>query len=129
MSKYGVLVFRGQVLMADEQIATATTFGPLDVGQKRVFKRPGRLSDERLIDISNLDAEGKVSRRDSPRNLSNFANQLWHSDSSFMRPRAAYSMLYALVTPSWGGNTESADLRAPRGMRSTSARAATSNAS
>ena len=64
MNDYGVLVFRGQPLTADEQIAIATTFGPLDVGLKRVFKRPERLSDERLIDISNLDAEGKVSRRD-----------------------------------------------------------------
>src|SRR5262249_51867115 len=53
-----------------------------------------------------------VQRRDSPKNLSNFANQLWHSDSSFMRPRAAYSMLHALVIPSWGGDTEFADLRA-----------------
>ena len=112
MNEYGVLVFRGQPLTADEQIGFATAFGPLDVGLKRVFKRPERLGDERLIDISNLDAEGKVSRRDSPKNLSNFANQLWHSDSSFMKPRAAYSMLHALVTPSWGGNTEFADLRA-----------------
>jgi alpha-ketoglutarate-dependent 2,4-dichlorophenoxyacetate dioxygenase len=53
-----------------------------------------------------------VARRDSPKNLSNFANQLWHSDSSFQNPRAAYSMLQALVLPSWGGTTEFADLRA-----------------
>jgi alpha-ketoglutarate-dependent 2,4-dichlorophenoxyacetate dioxygenase len=54
---------------------------------------------------------GNVAKRDSPKNLSNFANQLWHSDSSFMNPRAAYSMLHCLVKPSWGGNTEFADLR------------------
>jgi len=29
-----------------------------------------------------------------------------------MNPRAAYSMLHAVITPSWGGNTEFADLRA-----------------
>ena len=112
MNEYGVLVFRGQPLTSDEQIAFASSFGPLDIGLKRVFKRPERLGDDRLIDISNVDLEGGVSRRDSPKNLSNFANQLWHSDSSFMRPRAAYSMLHAVVTPSWGGNTEFADLRA-----------------
>jgi alpha-ketoglutarate-dependent 2,4-dichlorophenoxyacetate dioxygenase len=112
MNQYGVLVWRGQPLTAQQQLNFSQSFGPLDIGLKRVFQRKERLEDERLIDISNVDAQGNVAGRDSPKNLSNFANQLWHSDSSFMKPRAAYSMLYALVTPSWGGNTEFADLRA-----------------
>jgi len=111
MNRYGVLVWRGQPLTAQQQIAFATAFGPLDIGLKRVFKRPERLEDERLIDISNVALDGTVQKPDSPKNLSNFANQLWHSDSSFMNPRGAYSMLHALVTPSWGGDTEFADLR------------------
>jgi len=111
MNEHGVLVWRGQPLSAQQQIDFATSFGPLDIGLKRVFKRPERLEDERLIDISNVDAQGNVTRRDSPKNLSNFANQLWHSDSSFMNPRAAYSMLHCVIKPSWGGDTEFADLR------------------
>ena len=111
MNEHGVLVWRGQPLTAQQQIDFATSFGPLDIGLKRVFKRPERLEDERLIDISNVDAQGNVTRRDSPKNLSNFANQLWHSDSSFMNPRAAYSMLHCVIKPSWGGDTEFADLR------------------
>ena len=111
MNEHAVLVFRGQPLSAQQQLNFAKTFGPLDIGLKRVFKRPERLEDERLIDISNVDAEGNVAKRDSPKNLSNFANQLWHSDSSFMNPRAAYSMLHCVIKPSWGGNTEFADLR------------------
>jgi alpha-ketoglutarate-dependent 2,4-dichlorophenoxyacetate dioxygenase len=112
MNEYAVLVWRGQSLTGPHQIDFAKSFGPLDLGLKKVFKRPERLEDERLIDISNVDAQGNVARRDSPKNLSNFANQLWHSDSSFQNPRAAYSMLHALVLPSWGGTTEFADLRA-----------------
>ena len=112
MNQHAVVVFRGQPLTAQQQINFAKSFGPLDIGLKRVFKRPERLEDERLIDISNVDMQGNVTKRDSPKNLSNFANQLWHSDSSFMNPRAAYSMLHAVITPSWGGNTEFADLRA-----------------
>ena len=111
MNEHGVLVWRGQPLSAQQQIDFATSFGPLDIGLKRVFKRPERLDDERLIDISNVDAQGNVARRDSPKNLSNFANQLWHSDSSFMNPRAAYSMLHCVIKPTWGGDTEFADLR------------------
>ena len=90
MNEHGVLVWRGQPLTAQQQINFATSFGPLDIGLKRVFKRPERLEDERLIDISNVDAQGNVARRDSPKNLSNFANQLWHSDSSFMKPRRLF---------------------------------------
>jgi alpha-ketoglutarate-dependent 2,4-dichlorophenoxyacetate dioxygenase len=112
MNRYAVLVWRGQPLTAQQQLRFANSFGPLDIGLKRVFKRPERLEDERLIDISNVDAQGQVARRDSPKNLSNFANQLWHSDSSFMNPRAAYSMLHSVINPSWGGQTEFADLRA-----------------
>jgi alpha-ketoglutarate-dependent 2,4-dichlorophenoxyacetate dioxygenase len=112
MNQYAVLVWRGQSLTGQQQINFAKSFGPLDLGLKKVFNRPERLEDERLIDISNVDAQGKVARRDSPKNLSNFANQLWHSDSSFQNPRAAYSMLHALVLPSWGGTTEFTDLRA-----------------
>lgn len=111
MNEYAVLVWRGQPLTAQQQLTFAKSFGPLDIGLKRVFKRPERLEDERLIDISNVDAQGNVAKRDSPKNLSNFANQLWHSDSSFMNPRAAYSMLHCVITPSWGGDTEFADLR------------------
>lgn len=111
MNEHAVLVFRGQPLTAQQQIDFAQSFGPLDIGLKRVFKRPERLEDERLIDISNVDAQGNVAKRDSQKNLSNFANQLWHSDSSFMNPRAAYSMLHCVIKPSWGGNTEFADLR------------------
>ncbi|WP_038206921.1 TauD/TfdA dioxygenase family protein [Xenophilus azovorans] len=111
MNEHAVLVWRGQPLTAQQQLDFARAFGPLDIGLKRVFKRPERLEDERLIDISNVDAQGNVAKRDSPKNLSNFANQLWHSDSSFMDPRAAYSMLHCVIKPSWGGDTEFADLR------------------
>ena len=111
MNDHAVLVFRNTPLTPQQQIGFAKSFGPLDIGLKRVFKRPERLEDERLIDISNVDAQGNVAKRDSQKNLSNFANQLWHSDSSFMDPRAAYSMLHCVIKPSWGGDTEFADLR------------------
>lgn len=112
MNQYAVLVWRNQPLSQAQHIAFSESFGPLDIGLKRVFKRKERLDDERLIDISNVDLNGELHKRDSPKNLSSFANQLWHSDSSFMNPRAAYSMLHALVIPSEGGNTEFCDLRA-----------------
>jgi alpha-ketoglutarate-dependent 2,4-dichlorophenoxyacetate dioxygenase len=79
MNEYAALVWRGQPLTAQQQIACAKSFGPLDIGLKRVFMRPERLEDERLIDISNVDAQDNVANRDSPKNLSKFTNMLWHS--------------------------------------------------
>ena len=112
MDKYAVLVWRGQPMTPEEQMRFAASFGRLDNGLKKVFKRKERLPYEELIDISNVGYDGKVVARDAPKNLSNFANMLWHSDSSFQNPRAAYSMLSAVVLPSWGGDTEFTDLRA-----------------
>jgi alpha-ketoglutarate-dependent 2,4-dichlorophenoxyacetate dioxygenase len=37
---------------------------------------------------------------------------LWHTDSSYQRPAAKFSMLRAVVVPSRGGETEFADCRA-----------------
>ncbi len=40
------------------------------------------------------------------------ADRLWHSDSSFRPVPAKYSLLSGRVLPSWGANTEFADMRA-----------------
>ena len=39
-------------------------------------------------------------------------DRLWHSDSSFRPVPAKYSLLSGRVLPSWGANTEFADMRA-----------------
>jgi tripartite-type tricarboxylate transporter receptor subunit TctC len=64
MNEHAVLVFRGQPLTAQQQVTFATSFGPLDIGLKRVFKRPERLDDERLIDIIQRRCD---RRRRAPR--------------------------------------------------------------
>jgi alpha-ketoglutarate-dependent 2,4-dichlorophenoxyacetate dioxygenase len=112
MDRHGVLVFRDQPLDQDQQIAFAGAFGTLDIGLRRATKQPHRFKYEELIDISNVAADGSIAERDSRRVASMVANQLWHSDSSFQSPAAKYSMLSAVVLPSWGGETEFADLRA-----------------
>src|SRR4249920_2502121 len=113
MDKYAVLVFRGQKLDEDQQIACARQFGPLDLGLRKIRKgQPHRFKHDELADISNVQADGKVAPRDHAKIVSNIANQLWHSDSSFQKPAARYSMLHAVAIPAQGGETEFADLRA-----------------
>ena len=111
MDEYGVLVFRKQLLTEEQQLDFARQFGPLDIGFGKVKGRAHRLQYRELGDISNLDLDGNVAARDSQKIVGNLANQLWHSDSSFQKPRAKYSMLYALTIATQGGDTEFADLR------------------
>ena len=113
MDRYAVLVFRGQKLDEDQQLAYARQFGPLDVGLRKIRKgQPHRFRHDELADISNVTVDGKVAPRDHAKIVNNIANQLWHSDSSFQKPAARYSMLHAVVIPSKGADTEFADLRA-----------------
>ena len=113
LDRYAVLVFRGQSLDEDRQVAFAKSFGPLDMGLKKLRKgAPDRFRHAELIDLSNTTADGALVARDSAKLYSNIANQFWHSDSSFQKPAARYSMLHAFVVPSKGGETEYADLRA-----------------
>ena len=66
-----------------------------------------------MADLSNLNKErhgGPARRR--PRLFFKLGDRLWHSDSSFRPAPAKYSLLSARAIPSWGANTEFADMRA-----------------
>jgi alpha-ketoglutarate-dependent 2,4-dichlorophenoxyacetate dioxygenase len=112
MDRHAVLVFRNQPLDQDQQIRLAQSFGPLDLGLRKVKGGAHRFKYAELADISNVTVDGAVAAREHAKIVGNVANQLWHSDSSFQRPRAKYSMLSAVVVPPEGGETEFADLRA-----------------
>ena len=111
MDLHGVLVFPGQNLSQDAQIAFAQAMGPLELGFRRIKTGAHRLKYNELADISNVTTDGEIAAREHTKIVSNLANQLWHSDSSFQKPRAKYSMLSASVVPAFGGETEFADLR------------------
>lgn len=88
--------------------------GPLETCiQAKFFKKlGGRITNEAVSDISNLDASGKVAPNGSKMHELNISNQFWHSDASYDRHPFRYSMLSAVQVPEWGGETEFADLRA-----------------
>lgn len=113
LDRYAVLVLRGRPVGPEQQLAFTRAFGPLDIGLKKVRRgQPDRLGYDELADISNLDETGAIAARTHRRIVGNIANALWHSDSSFQKPAARYSMLHAIVVPPKGGETEYADLRA-----------------
>ena len=112
MDQFAVLVWRDQPLDDDQHMAFTKWFGPLDPGLVSVTKRGSRFNQSGFIDIANVGEDGSILPRDDRSVTGSIANQLWHTDSSFMQTIAKYSLLAARVIPDSGGDTEFADLRA-----------------
>jgi alpha-ketoglutarate-dependent 2,4-dichlorophenoxyacetate dioxygenase len=113
IDRFGVLVFRGQDITNDQQVAFTRAFGELEpayfVPGDNV--QAGRIPSE-INDVSNLDRDGKPLPRDDRQRLFQLGNLLWHSDSSYKATPAKYSILCARAIPDRGGDTEFADMRA-----------------
>jgi alpha-ketoglutarate-dependent 2,4-dichlorophenoxyacetate dioxygenase len=107
-----VLVFQGEPLSEEQQIAFSTRFGPISGPQGVLQTNIKRRVSDKLVDISNLDEQNRVLDINDRRRMFALGNQLWHTDSSFKRIPAKYSMLHAhCVTPE-GGETQFTDMRA-----------------
>jgi alpha-ketoglutarate-dependent 2,4-dichlorophenoxyacetate dioxygenase len=109
IDRFGILMFPTQRVDDAEQLAFTANFGPPDIGRKKVIKSADSRIPEQMIDVSNLDENGYVIDPDHRRVLSLLGTRLWHSDSSYQRPAAKYSMLRAVTVPPAGGETEFAD--------------------
>jgi alpha-ketoglutarate-dependent 2,4-dichlorophenoxyacetate dioxygenase len=114
MDEYAVLVFPGQKLTDQQQIDFTRNFGDLEG-----YNTPGHIrkqAESRLgpgmADFSNLDKSGAVMSDQDRVWFFKLGDRLWHSDSSFRPIPAKYSLLSGRVLPSWGANTEFADMRA-----------------
>ena len=114
MEKYAVLVLSDQNITDAQQIAFTRHFGELEG-----YNTPGHVrkrEDQRLgpgmADFSNLDRDGNIMSDEDRVWFFKLGDRLWHSDSSFRPVPAKYSLLSGRVLPSWGANTEFADMRA-----------------
>jgi alpha-ketoglutarate-dependent 2,4-dichlorophenoxyacetate dioxygenase len=114
MDRYAVLVFPGQDITDSEQIAFSRHFGELESYKTggHVRKREDNRLGPGIADLSNLDKAGNVMSAEDRVWFFKLGDRLWHSDSSFRPIPAKYSLLSGRVLPSWGGNTEFADMRA-----------------
>lgn len=113
-----VLVFRGQPLDDDAQIAFSQRFGPLQLAGTANPGRGSYFSRQSNLDITT----GLVIPPDDRRMVYQRGNMLWHSDSSFRTVPALCSLLSGRIVPPEGGATEFASTRAayealPEAMR------------
>ena len=113
LDRYAVLVFRGQPLSDNQQIAFSRVFGPIEtaLGSNRKDRKT-RLGNRLLAEVSNIDANNKIRSSSDPWRMFQRANELWHTDSSFKPVPGKISFLSAHELPPTGGETEFADLRA-----------------
>jgi alpha-ketoglutarate-dependent 2,4-dichlorophenoxyacetate dioxygenase len=112
LDRHAVLVFREQMIDDEHQIAFSSLFGKLETPIGKIRKdRKQRLRKE-LADISNLDENNNIRAASDRWRMMLLANELWHTDSSFKRVPAKFSLLSAREIPPDGGETEFADLRA-----------------
>ena len=99
--EYSVLVFRGQNVTDEGQLAFSRRFGPPEV------TKVGSLgTGTHFITLTTIGPDGKVVPSDHRFALRNKANQLWHTDSSFKSVPALTSVLSARIVPDHGGETE-----------------------
>jgi alpha-ketoglutarate-dependent 2,4-dichlorophenoxyacetate dioxygenase len=107
--EHSVLLFRGQQIGDEEQIAFTRRFGPLET-TIRTINSVAKVAPE-ISYLANVDADDQLIPKGDKRNLFNAGNQMWHSDSSFKRVPAHASLLAAREVPPEGGETEFASMR------------------
>ena len=118
---HAVLVFRDTGLDDETHVAFSRIFGHVETmpSFKKLFEsdrtardgKTAREAGEHFVTFGNLTDEGRIV--DDPERRKLLAgDRMWHTDSSFMAERAAYSALLAYVVPPAGGDTGFADMRA-----------------
>jgi len=106
---YSVIIFPGQALDDDSQIAFSRRFGELEKTQGHIANN---FTVKHISEISNLDPDGKLMKADDPRLKFRIGQRRWHTDSSFKRVPAKASLLHARRLPPEGGETQFASMRA-----------------
>jgi alpha-ketoglutarate-dependent taurine dioxygenase len=102
--EYAALVFPGQNLTDEAQVAFAKRFGEIELLRGD--------PEAKAVAISNQKPDGSVLQPDEHRYQALRGNEGWHTDSSYMPLAAKASVLSAQVVPSKGGGTALADMRA-----------------
>ena len=113
INKFSVLVFKNQNINDEQQVRFTKYFGEIEASgnKSNITKASDRRLSTDLADVSNLDKNNKPFTQNDPRRIFNLGNRLWHTDSSFKKIPAKYSLLSARNISKEGGNTEFADMR------------------
>jgi taurine dioxygenase len=88
-NRHSVLVFRGQKLTPEQQIAFSRRFGELEISPRTQFALPGH---PEILVLSNIIIDGKpIGNAD--------AGRTWHTDMSYTKTPPRGSLLYSREIP------------------------------
>tara|TARA_B100000686_G_C16570517_1_gene852688 strand:+ start:77 stop:949 length:873 start_codon:yes stop_codon:yes gene_type:complete len=105
---HSLLLFRNQTLDDSSHLAFGRLFGPIEIREKEPEKHDAEMS----LVSNRLDVETLATEEESRRVMQMRANQLWHTDSTFLPWPALANILMARVLSSTGGETEFVSTRA-----------------
>ncbi|GAA4215960.1 TauD/TfdA dioxygenase family protein [Microbispora amethystogenes] len=97
-----LLLFRGQKMTPDQQIALTRRFGEITTYTRSEFNEPDH---PEILVLSNITRDGKPIG-------SAYSGRVWHSDGHYLSDPPAGTMLYALEVPPEGGDTWFANMMA-----------------
>ncbi len=109
-TRHGVVLVSGQDLSDEQMLGFASAIGV-------VMEGPGYASDDRVptgqrvFRLTNMDDDGRILPAGDWMVRQNKGNELWHIDSTYMKPKHHISLFYGKVCPPQGANTEFCDLR------------------
>ncbi|HZT87758.1 MAG TPA: TauD/TfdA family dioxygenase [Stellaceae bacterium] len=97
-----ILVFRGQDLSKEAQLAFTRQFGEIEehVGRHAAASRYGLVHT-----VTNLDEDGKPTTK-----LTQVGNYHWHTDKSYHAVPSLMTVLHAKELPAEGGDTQFANM-------------------
>lgn len=93
--EHAVVVFRGQNLTPEQQIAFSRRFGDIDVNVRSRFNKPGY---PEIFVVSNIIENGE------PIGVTD-AGRYWHTDHCYVKEPSRCSLLYALEIPQQPGQS------------------------
>ena len=105
--EHSLLLFRDQLLDDEAHLALGALFGPIE---DRSMGANG--PKPQMANVTNRLDDGTISAPESLHTLNLVANQLWHTDSTFLPVPALANILAARILSSAGGETEFASTRA-----------------
>jgi alpha-ketoglutarate-dependent 2,4-dichlorophenoxyacetate dioxygenase len=109
VEQHSVVLIRGQRLDDDSQLEFSRRFGELEYGHV-AYGRDGRI--EYIGRIGNIDAQGRQMPSKHAHVVFSTGNEMWHSDSSFRKVPARFSISYAYEVTPEGGELEFVSTRA-----------------